>query len=867
MMETMDAEMTTNILLVDDRNENLLALEAVLEPLGQRLVKASSGEEALRHLLRQDFAVILLDVQMPGLDGFETAALVKEREKSRHIPIIFLTAISKDAHFVFKGYSVGAVDYISKPFDPDILRSKVSVFVDLYRKNEQLKRQSELLQASEKRERERQVAELKRASERRYKQLAESMPQIVWTARADGALTYLNRRWLDYTGVAPDDAAERGLERAIHPSELKKYHAQWGAAVENGDNFEATYRFRRGSDGDYRWHLVRAIPIRGDDGSVASWIGTNTDIDDRKRAEEALRLLAEASTVLAGSLDYRATLADVARLVVPGIADWCVIDVVDEEGSLRRIGYVHEDPASVDLLAEISRRYPADREIGCGAGSVMSTSVPEFVPEVDDAYLAAVALDDDHLGCLQRLGMRSCMTVPLVARGRALGTITLATGSSERRFTTADLTLAEDLARRAASAIDTAQLYEVAERERAKLEEANRAKDEFLAMVSHELRTPLNSMLGWTQLLRSGKLDSELMARAIETVERNATSQAQIIDDLLDVSRIVTGKLKLKVQRVDLGEVIDSALESVGPALKAKSIELTTDVDVAGSTAGDPDRLQQIVWNLLTNAIKFTPPGGRIAVRVARDEDEHLLEVEDSGVGISKEFLPFVFERFRQADASSTRLYGGLGLGLSIVRHLVELHGGRVAARSEGSGKGATFRVWLPIAVGAEEESDETDYEAVAGGAMPLAGVRVLLVEDEPDGKEVFRLVLERGGADVRAVSSAPEALDAFDEETPDLLISDIGLPGDNGYDLIKSVRALGDENGGATPAIAVTAYAAAGDRDRALEAGFQRHVAKPVDPPTLVKVVLETLARSRAREISRRAVGRESSGPSPTEG
>jgi signal transduction histidine kinase/ActR/RegA family two-component response regulator len=608
---------------------------------------------------------------------------------------------------------------------------------------------------------------------------------------------------------------------------------------------------------------VRAVPIRTETGDVSTWIGTSTDIDDRKRAEEAIRLLADASTILASSLDYRATLAEVTRLAVPALGDWCVIDVVDDDGEAQRIAYVHEDVAKAELLRDLARRFPH----GSGAETEVA---PELVTDVDASYLQQIARDEVHLESLRKLGMRSCMTVPLVARGRKLGSLMLATSGSERRFTRADLTLVEDLARRAATAVDNALLYEIAQRERANLEEANRAKDEFLAMVSHELRTPLNSMLGWTQLLRTGKLDESMLRRAIETIERNAKSQAQIIADLLDVSRIVTGKLQLEIRPIELAPIVEAALDAVRPAIKAKSIELEISLDRSlEPIAGDPDRLQQVAWNLLSNAIKFTPAGGWIGVRLERVSGEAVLTVADSGIGIDDEFLPYVFDRFRQADASSTRAYGGLGLGLSIVRNLVDLHGGRIEALSEGKDKGATFRIWFPLtSAGVVRQASVGDEHDASSGA--LDGVRVLVVEDEPDGQEIFRLILEACGADVRVASCVPEALEAFGAEPPDVLLSDIGLPGESGYDLIRHVRSLEPERGGRVPSVALTAFASDADRRLALGAGFDHHLPKPVEPAALVALVRTLVASGNglaAPVVSPGKAGAGSSLPSGGEG
>ena len=341
--------MTAAILLVDDRSENLLAVEAILEPLGHRLVSASSGEEALRHLLQEDFAVILLDVQMPGLDGFETAELIKQRERTRHIPILFLTAISKDRRHVFRGYETGAVDYIFKPFDAEILRSKVAVFIELHEQRQELSRHEELLRL-------REVAELRAESEQRYRGLADAMPQIVWTAGPDGVADYVNEGWVAYSGLTLEETANDGWLRILHPDDLARTNRLWEKALSSGRLFETEYRLRR-ADGVYRWHLARSLPARGPDGEVAGWVGTCTDIDDRKRAEDAQALLVEASAVLGSSLDYRSTLAQLAEVAVPRLADWCGIDVVEEDGSLRQLAVVHVHEDRIARFERLEARF------------------------------------------------------------------------------------------------------------------------------------------------------------------------------------------------------------------------------------------------------------------------------------------------------------------------------------------------------------------------------------------------------------------------------------------------------------------------------------------------------------------------------
>jgi signal transduction histidine kinase/ActR/RegA family two-component response regulator len=370
---------------------------------------------------------------------------------------------------------------------------------------------------------------------------------------------------------------------------------------------------------------------------------------------------------------------------------------------------------------------------------------------------------------------------------------------------------------------------------RGEAEEANRLKDEFLATLSHELRTPLTAMLGWLSMLRAGRLDAETSTHALETVERNARAQAQLIEDLVDVSRIVGGKLKLQIEPVDMVTVIAAAIDIVRPAAHARgvSIEVSPDASV-GPVAGDPARLQQIVWNLLSNAVKFTPRDGRVIVSLRRFESFAEIEVRDTGIGIEADFLPRVFERFRQAESALIRSHRGLGLGLAIVRHLTELHGGTVSAASDGEGKGATFVLRVPLAM---RSASMAAIQHLPAGDLKLTGLRVLLVEDEADTRELLTLTLRVSGAEVQAVDSAQQALVGLQSFKPHVLLSDIGLPVESGYDLIAQVRALPTANS-TIPAVALTAFASEKDHQRALASGFQVHLAKPVEPRRLIEVI-----------------------------
>ncbi len=406
------------------------------------------------------------------------------------------------------------------------------------------------------------------------------------------------------------------------------------------------------------------------------------------------------------------------------------------------------------------------------------------------------------------------------------------------------------MAQFASAAIENCRLLKATEAAKAEAVDASRMKDQFLATLSHELRTPLNAILGWARLLQSDKMRGEILEEGLATIERNSRVQAQLIEDLLDLSRITSGQLRLDVRRVELVEVIEAAVASLKPAAEARGIRLTCLLDsLAGPVGGDPARLQQVVWNLLSNAVKFTPQGGTVQVLLERVNSHVEISVIDNGIGIKPEFLPHAFDRFRQEDSTSTRKHSGLGLGLSIVRHLVELHGGTVRAKSPGEGKGATFTVSLPV-LSIHPSSDDHTHKStpvdpeLSLSPSPLEKLRILVVDDETDARELIRRILEQAGATVHTAASASEALQLLESFGPDLLLSDIGMPVSDGYELIRRVRELG-KSSKELVAIALTAFARNEDRRRALLAGFQTHVAKPVDPDELVAVVASLTGRT----------------------
>jgi len=601
-------------------------------------------------------------------------------------------------------------------------------------------------------------------------------------------------------------------------------------------------------------------PIRNDAGQILGVVMVFRDVTVEKIGRARREFLTKATDALLSSLDYQSTLATVAHLAVPTIADWCAVDLLDPDRcEPYQAAVAHVDAAKLQFARSLGEKYPPDLKANTGAPHVIRTGVSELYPIIPQALLESAAKDEEHLRLIKELKLRSAIVVPLKGRRRVLGALTFVYAESGRHYGEEDLEFAEDFARRAAMAIENAVALREAEAARAQesrlrgeAEIASRAKDEFLAMVSHELRTPLNAILGWTVMLQGHPLTAEL-ARGLSIIERNARAQAKLVEDVLDISRIISGKLALNLGPTRVSDVVSASIETVTPAADAKDISLVSSLpDNSLTITADAGRVQQIVWNLLSNAVKFTPKGGQISVNAERRGSTVIIAVEDTGEGIPASALPFVFEPFQQADVSTTRRHGGLGLGLAIVKQLVVAHGGTVDVKSEGQGKGATFVVNLPArsAVPAIQPADTT-IKAELVAQTPkigprLDGLTVLVVDDEPDALELLGEVLRERGADVHVAASAATALKQLQFVKPDVILSDIGMPETDGFALIRRIRGLAPENGGRTPAAAITAYARFEDAQRAFAAGFQLHVSKPVDPAQLATVVANLGGRSQ---------------------
>ncbi|HLU76749.1 MAG TPA: response regulator [Burkholderiales bacterium] len=685
------------VLVVDDNSSNLAVFEAILTDPGFELVTAQSGVEAMRHLLSTDFAAILLDINMPTMDGLQTAQLIRERERSRDVPIIFITAYQPDQAQLLAGYASGAVDYLVKPVSPEILKSKVRIFVELFRKSRQVEWQARQLRAVnlqlQHEVQQREEAERDAAFEREERQSVTlaSIADAVFTCDREGRVLSLNPMAEHLTERRSDDVKGQLLSDVI------------STLGEGEEGLEA---------------LV-----------------TRCAAEDRLlRSSEPIQLLRGASE--ARYLDY------------------------------------------------------------------------------------AAAPVHDRLG-------------------RVIGTV----------LVTHDVTTRHEMARERARAL---RLEQAARRI---AEDTSRAREEFLAVISHELRTPLNAIVGWTHVLRTDGLNERYARQAVEAIHRSAMAQKKLIEDLLDMSRIINGKIELVRQPVDLAAVVATAVDTLRPTADEKDVILQcsfgTPVD---ETLADRVRIEQVVWNVLSNAIKFTPDGGTVRVRLDRDDKQARIVVSDSGQGIPHEFLKHVFDAFRQADSTTTRRQGGLGLGLAIARQLIVMHGGSIHAESAGVDQGTTVTITLPLVDCAGASTDAaTQADFAADTSMQrgeaLRDISVLVVDDDVNTLTLLSIALREQGAQVNAVSGPDEGMRLLQLWRPQVLLSDISMPGEDGYSFIRRVRNLPAEEGGAVLGLALTAMASVEDRAKALDAGFDGHVVKPLDLPALVDTLAHMLRGAGSAE------------------
>jgi PAS domain S-box-containing protein len=571
------------------------------------------------------------------------------------------------------------------------------------------------------------------------------------------------------------------------------------------------------------WVLLRAGAVFDANGRPELAVSIWHDVTIERRQKLHAVTLAHATAALGTSLDDDATIAMLTQALVPSFADACSVYVRQDDalvpGGASRAPF---DPAQVSILSSVLR---AGASVLCN--------------DVDDATIASWTTDPGTLAALRAMHLEAVLVAPLRVRDRVRGVLWLAS-SSARRFDEDDVSLVEEIGRRAGATFETTHHYRAAQAAARAAEEASRTKDEFLATVSHELRTPLNAIVGWTSLLKDRNTDPNL-TRPLDVIHRNAQAQVKIVEDILDVSRVITGKFRLDPRPCDLVSIARDAIEVVRPAAAGKRITIQFEPPNAPCLlVADPDRLQQVVWNLLSNAVKFTDSGGTVRVTLGQEKSNVVLGVTDTGKGIAPAFLPHVFERFKQADSTFARSAGGLGLGLALVKHIVELHGGRVGATSPGLGLGSTFTIVMPIrAVLPPRATRESAPPTSNRPRSPtLTGVRVLVIDDEPDARDLLLTVLETAGASVFTAGSAGEGWDTFLRVRPDVVVSDIGMPEEDGFSLIRRIRGLSIAEGGETPVIALTAFATDDTSRRALGAGFTRHLGKPVDIEALTSAV-----------------------------
>ncbi|MGH9870998.1 MAG: ATP-binding protein [Pyrinomonadaceae bacterium] len=692
--------------------------------------------------------------------------------------------------------------------------------------------------------------------------LIESADDAIISKTLDGIITSWNHGAERIFGYTAEEAIGKPVAILIPPDHTNEEPAIL-ARLRAGERVEHYETVRVRKDGTLVDISLTVSPIRGPDGQIFGASKVARDISERKRNEEALREQADIIEIvnrlgqtLAGELD----LDKLVQAVTDGATEvsgarfgaffYNALNKRDDSYKLYALSGV---PPEAFEDFPLSRNTEIFGPTFKGEGTVLIDNVKE-----DPRY----GKNSPYYGLPEGyLPVTSYLAVPIVSRsGEIYGGLFFG-HEDEGVFSEREARIVEGLAAQASIAIDNARLYEAAQVARADAEEAagraeesSRLKEDFLATISHELRTPLNAILGYARILRTGKLQGEDARKAVDTIERNAWAQAQLIEDLLDVSRIITGKLRMEVRPTDPTAFTEAAIEAVQPAAEAKGVQILKILDTtAVSVPGDPARLQQVVWNLLSNAVKFTPRGGKVQVRVERVNSHIEIVVSDTGQGISADFLPHVFDRFRQAEQSTSRQHGGMGLGLAIVRHLVELHGGTVEASSSGLGQGAMFSVRLPISAAYHVDPDAgrihptaQDLLLLPESADRLDGIKIVIVDDEPDTRELLRTGLSQCGAEVTVVSSAAEAFEAVAADPPAVIISDIGMPAEDGYDLIRRLRALPAERGGKVPAVALTAYARVEDRLKALRAGYQMHVPKPVELTELIAVVGSLVERGR---------------------
>lgn len=672
-----------NILVVDDRPEGVLAVQAVLSSPSYNIVTASSGNEALKHLLHDDFAVILMDVQMPIMNGFETASIIKTREKSKDIPIIFMSAINQDEQYVYQGYGVGAIDYILKPFDPYILRSKVAIFVDLYRKNILVKEQAQKLRESEAQAHAQQIDNLEIANLRRYQNLADSIPQIVFKFTRNGEYEYFNKVWFEYTGLTINNSNGEKWKNVFHPEDLGKLNKLF-SSIEIPELLECECRILN-RNGDFLWHLIRFQPENMGDQEIRSWLGTATDIEARKKQEFSQIILSEVSEQLISSLELQSSLDKVFPLMNPNFSDWMVVELTND--------------GKLDNKLNLSIKEKIQREAS------ESFYNENFKREGSSFHINSV-LESGKKKIYNDFEVKgsNVLMLPLCLHGQVMGVLTVVNDLSGRTFDKHSIDFFEEVSRRMTLALENAKLYKLSQM-------AVEARNDFLSIASHELNTPITSLKLQLQMIKKGLLLNkegefpiERFSKSVDASVKQVDRLINLIQILLDVSRIQSGKFMFNFESLNANRVFEEVLERNKELIQNSESQLELEGKLDVTVRWDKTRVEQLVTNLLTNAIKYAP--GKIKLCLKDVGNDIQIDVADFGEGIPESKLNTIFDRFERASSSEN--ISGLGLGLFIVKQIVEGHHGRVSVKST-IGKGTTFSVWLPKDALIEKDSDREE--------------------------------------------------------------------------------------------------------------------------------------------------------------
>jgi len=913
------------LLIVDDSPEDRELYRRYLQHDSEYsyiIWEASLGQQSLDHLQQQQPDAILLDYQLPDLDGLEFLAQLQASPQTRDLPVIVITGQGNETIAV-QAMKAGAQDYLVKDqVTPEGLKLAVNEAIAAVQRRSQLNQR---------------INQQLRESEERFSQLADNINAVFWVKEMpEDRVSYVSPAYERLWGWKPEElyADQQVWVRHIHPEDQAAAEQAFQQKAATGQ-FDQEYRIVL-ADGSIRWVHDRCFPLRDQTGAIYRFVGIAEDVTDRKRPEQALREREERFRTMADNAPMMIWVTDATGYCIYLSKSWydCTGQTEATGLGLGRFNAVHPDDylASREAFLSANARREAFRleyrlrykdgiyrwaidaanpwfgemgEFKGYVGCVIDISEHKQVEEdlrqseeryrtvfesMNDGFCVIEMLFDDQnqpidyrfleinpvfeqqTGLKQAKGKTVRQLLPQLEDHwfEIYGQVAL-TGESIRFEEGSDVMsrwfdvsafrieppesrkvalLFKDISERKQVERERDRLFEQEQATRAEAERANRIKDEFLAVLSHELRSPLNPILGWTKLLQTRNFDQARTAEALAIIERNAKLQTQLIDDLLDIAKILRGKLSMDMAPVNLTGIIASAIDTVKAAALSKSILLYPDLPNIGWVSGDTKRLQQIVWNLLSNAIKFTPSGGRIELCLTQVGDEAEIIVRDTGKGIHPDFLPHIFESFQQEDLSITRKYGGLGLGLAIVHQLVADHGGSITAESPGEGLGATFTVRLPL-LNATADIQRSE-EPLPQPAPDLTGIRVLAVDDDPDARELVTVLLSQYGAEVLTVASAAEVLANLETFQPDLLVSDIGMPEVDGYSLIQQIRSRPAEKGGRIPAIALTAYAREIDQQRVIRSGYQRHVTKPLDPEQLAQTVVALVQRHRTTTRSK---------------